>query len=94
MSTNPIEMPTRSTRPVFRQDRDRLAARLQQNRIVFRTIISAHLASAPPGERRMILHIMREQELVYRVLIAVLEGDAAAAWAPFYRIEARLSTGR
>ncbi len=94
MSTNPIEMPTRTMGPAFRQDRYQLAARLQQNRIVFRTIMLARLPSAPPGERRMIVQMMHEQELVYRILITVLESDGAATWAPFYRIEAPLPAGR
>ena len=94
MSTNPIGMPTRTIRPVFRHDRDQLAARLQQNRIVFRAIMSAHLPTVPPSERRMILQMMREQELVYRILITVLESDGAAVWSPFYRIEGPLPSGR
>ena len=54
----------------------------------------ARLPSAPPGERRMIVQMMHEQELVYRILITVLESDGAATWAPFYRIEAPLPAGR
>jgi hypothetical protein len=94
MSTNPIEMPTRTMPPVVQQDRYELTARLQQNRIVFRTIMLARLPSALPSERRMIIQMMREQELVYRILITVLQSDGAATWAPFYRIEAPLPAGR
>jgi hypothetical protein len=94
MSTNPLELPPRALRPDVQRELVDLATRLQQNRLVFAAMLSAYLPSLPPGEKKMVVEMMRQNELVYRTVIAVLESGDALVWPPFYRTEPPRSTGR
>ena len=94
MSTNPIELPSRTMLSTSKKDLEDLKARLHRNRIVSSAMLSAYLRTVPPDDRQMVIDMKRRNELVYRAMIAVLENGDGAVGPPFYRTEPPRSTGR
>ena len=94
MSTNPIELPSRTIPANSIKDLADLKTQLRKNKTISSALLSSYPWSAPIGERQMVRDMIRRNNVIYAAMIASLENETAGAWPPFYRMEPSRYRGR
>ncbi len=87
MSTNPIEMPARVTATAPDNDVEQLKTLLNTDWQYTKSMLESQMELLPPSQQSILRHVIRRQELRYRMLIAMLDNSSAPAWPPFWIIE-------
>ena len=87
MSTNPIEMPVRRIKEIPDSEISRLKSLLARDWEYANNVLNTQLHLMPLDQQEVFKHLMRRQELGYRMFIAMLDRTSVPAGPPFWVIQ-------